>query len=360
MPTRRRIIGSSRAVTSPPVRVGINGFGRIGRCVARLLDGTQGLELVAVNDLADKIENLAYLYNFDTVYGRPARRAKVVDMGTLDIDGQILTFTHEPDLFQVPWEDREVDILVESSGVRANVAAAQALVKAGRVKKVIITHLPDGDIDTCLIMGVNDHTYDPGKHHVVSSSICDANAIAHAVKLLDDTFGIVNGFITTLHPWLAYQKLVDSHVSSTAYPGMVWDDFSLGRSSVASLIPKNTTAVRALRPVLPHIEERIRGFSYRVPTQTVCSADLTIQLSRPVSTEEVTAAVSAYCAASPYAVVNGESLVSVDYSGEACSVAFDGQWTTANGDMVKMVLWYDNEWGYSSRVVDMIGLLARH
>jgi glyceraldehyde 3-phosphate dehydrogenase len=346
-------------MTIQPVRVGINGFGRIGRCAARILDGQSEFELVAVNDIANDIANLAYLYNFDTNYGRAANRAEVNDTkDRVSIGGRDIAFYSQADLKDVPWDKHGVDVVLDSSGVRQNVASAQALCRSGRIAKAIVTHLPDGDIDHCIIAGINEDSYIPERHHVVSVSICDANAIAHPLKALDDSLGIVGGFVTTLHPWLSYQNLVDSTTRSQSHPGLVWTDYSLGRASVGSLIPKSTTAITALGAVLPGIAARLTGFSYRVPTQIVCSADLSLQVARPTTTDEVDDILARYCENSAYAHTNQESCISLDYCGEPWSVIIDRQWTRAQGVLVKLVIWYDNEWGYSSRVVDMARLVV--
>lgn len=343
------------------IRVGINGFGRIGRCIARQLQSEPASKLVAVNDLAESIDNFIYLYNYDSTYGRAPVFAERADgAGVFRIGGQEVRFSSHARVADVPWEEAGVDIVVDATGVHDNVLGARELTDSGRARKAIVTHSPDSGVDRYIIMGVNDGDYDPARDHVVSTTICDANAVAHALKALDERFGIVRGFVTTLHPWLSYQNLVDGPVTWQAIPGSYWKDFSLGRSSVNTLIPKNTTVVTALRPVLPHIQARLSGFSFRTPTQIVCAADLTIQIAQPTTAEALLRWLEERFAGSPYVLVSHDARVGMDFTAETWSAAIDARWVQVlDGTLVKLVLWYDNEWAYSARVVDMIRLMAR-
>jgi glyceraldehyde 3-phosphate dehydrogenase len=208
-------------------------------------------------------------------------------------------------------------------------------------------------------MGVNDHEYDHDSDHLLSSTICDANAIAHVLIALEESFGLAGGLVTTLHPWLSYQNLVDGPVGWQRFPGNYWSDYALGRSSVMSMIAKNTTAVTALQPILPDIEERIEAISFRIPTSIVSIADLSLQLDRPGDVDQVIAMFEGRFADSPYVHLTREQLVSVDYAGEPYSAVIDVNWIRMSGDhLLKMVLWYDNEWGYSSRVLDLAALVG--
>ena len=200
----------------------------------------------------------------------------------------------------------------------------------------------------------------PTTDHVVSATICDANAIAHPLKALDRHFGVESGFITTLHPWLSYQNLVDGILPWQLVPGHYWKDFSLGRTSVGTLIPKNTTAVTALAPILPGVASRLGGFSYRIPTQIVSSADLSVRLRRQTSAGELRDYFHSCFDNSPYVDLNDEPLVGVDFTGNPNSATIDTRWLqVVDGRMVKIVLWYDNEWGYSCRVIDLARVMAR-
>lgn len=342
-----------------PIRVGINGFGRIGRTTARQLLANPEFTLVAVNDIAEDIHNLTYLYNYDSTYRQPPVKAEVRGDGVVGIGKHEVCFSSAHNILDVPWEKLGVDVLVDSSGVKANAINARQLTEQGRVHKVVVTNSPDdAGIDCYIVLGVNDNAYDPTRHHVVSSSICDVNAVAHPLKWLDSQFTVEGGFFTTLHPWLSYQNLLDGPMASQSNPGHFWTDFSLGRSGVGMLIPKNTTAATALKPILPKVASRLDAFSYRVPTATVASADLTLRLGKRVSTEELIESLSELCRTSPYVAANYESLVGGDYIQNDHSAIIDFQWIRSQGEMIKIVLWYDNEWGYSARVVDMVRLLG--
>lgn len=336
-------------------RIGVNGFGRIGRCIARIAAQSADVQLVAVNDIVEDLDNLIYLYNFDTTLGRAPHKAQRAPkaQGAM-IRDDIVHFSNEPLIQDVPWENHEIDILVDATGVTSNVSGARLVVDAGHVKKVIISHSPDTGVDRYIIMGVNDDQYDPETDDIVSTTICDANGIAHILKFLDDTWGVANGFVTTLHPWLSYQNLVDGAVAWQASPGHFWTDYSLGRSSIGTIIPKNTTAVTALRTVLPEIEPRLQGFSFRIPTQTVCAADLSIRLENRVTFNQLKKALEAHFEGSPYVALSHEQLISADFEQRNESAIIDMRWLNVMADdMVKAILWYDNEWGYACRVVDL-------
>lgn len=346
-------------MSSKPVRVGINGFGRIGRTMARQFMASGDFELVAVNDIAEDIRNLVYLYNYDSTYRQAPFKALVRGGDVASIGEREIRFFRASNILDVPWESVGVDVVVDSSGVRANASVARRLIEHGRVRKVVVTASPDVGIDRYMVLGVNDKDYDPTHDHVVSNSICDVNAVAHPLMWLEKCFGIESGFFTTLHPWLSYQNLLDAPVASQSAPGHFWSDFSLGRACVGTLIPKNTTAVAALKPILPDVAERLDAFSYRVPTATVTSADLSIQLKSRISISDLQTCLEESCRNSPYVASNRESLVGTDYTQSHHSAVIDLQWARVQRDMVKIVLWYDNEWGYSARAVDMVRLVGR-
>lgn len=342
---------------SSPIRIGINGFGRIGRATARIAAQDPGLEVVAVNDLTN-IENLAYLYNYDSTYGRALPKARCDGDQGLVIGDTKAQFSMLADTTDVAWEEAGIDLLIDATGVHQNVIGSNALVNQNRVPRVIITHSPPSDVDNYIILGVNDDSLDRENHRVVSTTICDANAIAHVLDALDDRFGVATGLVTTLHPWLSYQNLVDGPVGFQRFPGNYWNEYALGRASVMSMIAKNTTAVSALRPVLPDLESRLAGISFRTPTSIVSIADLSIQVETPTSEEEVRDFLSDRFAESAYVLVNHEPLVSIDFAGEPYSAVIDANWIRVAGkSLVKLVLWYDNEWGYSNRVLDLARIM---
>lgn len=344
------------------IRIGINGFGRIGRCCARIIQQDPMLELVAINDLVSDIDNLAYLYNYDSNYGRAEPKAEPGQDGHgFHIEDRQIRIYCEPDIAAVPWQSENIDLLIDASGVKANVLSGRQLIDSGVIKKIVVTHSPSEGVDKYIILGVNDDSYDPLRDHIVSNTICDANAIAHPLLALENEFGIQSGFVTTLHPWLSYQNLVDGPVPLQLVPGRYFNDYALGRTSTGTLIPKTTTAVEALRPILPAIEAKLSGLSFRVPTQIVSTADITLKLEQTPSQDELAEFFRTRYQDSRYVEINSDPLVGTDYLASPYSAVLDAQWTKSlKGGMIKIVLWYDNEWGYSCRVVDMLRMMAAH
>jgi glyceraldehyde 3-phosphate dehydrogenase len=339
------------------IKVVINGFGRIGRNLAKILIDHDRIELVQVNDIIPALDNLVYLYNYDSTYGKPLKKAKIVENNSLfTIGEQIIHFTHVEDFLEVEWK---ADYVIDATGIKCNILKAKESVSAGKIKKCIMTNSPVEDIDKVFIMGVNHEEYDEKNHNVIGSSICDANAISHFIKWAGNNYGIENAFVTTLHPWLSYQNLVDGPVHSVSSPTHFWKDYSLGRSSVSSLIPKSTTAVQATLQVLPEYEGKIDAISYRTPTGIVSSADITMYLSKEVDEAELMKKLEEFVESNKYLKLNTDSLISMDYIGESASGILDHQWTKLlNGKMLKMIVWYDNEWGYSNRAVDLLEYIA--
>lgn len=342
------------------LKVGINGFGRIGRAVTRqILQGNKH-SITHINDLNPDTENLAYLLKYDTTYGSISHPIHVHDKNLVFGD-QVVRVTAEKDVAKVPWGESEVDIIVESTGVKQNELSAKALTEKGL--HVLVTHMVE-DPDFTLVFGVNEKEFDSRKHKLISTSICDANACAPVLKALNDQVGLAHGFITTIHPWLSYQNLMDGPSRSQSYPGMTHSHYVLGRSSMGTLIPKPTTVVSACEKVLPDIQGKLKCFSYRVPTSIVSSADLTLELGRTVSEDEICSILSAHQeqVAGGIKVIRqcNEPLISVDYLKAEHSAVVDTRWVMLNeGRHLKMVLWYDNEWGYSNRVVDSLELIAQ-
>lgn len=338
------------------LKIGINGFGRIGRVLAKVNASQNRFKLVAINDLNPHIDNMAYLFKYDSTYDRYEGEVKV-ENNSIVIDGNSAAFSSKNDIAAVDWDALGVDVVIDSSGVGQNVKSSKTLVQNSNVKKVVVTH-SSPLVDKEIIMGVNDDELTAG-HDVVSNSICDANAIAHVLKWIDEEYGIKTGSVTTVHPWLSYQNLVDGASISQKTPGVVWADYSLGRASVNSLIPKNTTAVKATEKVLPRIEGKLASFSYRVPTDIVSSSDVTIIPERVPTNEELKAFFDKKIAESKYVKGNLESLVSLDYKKSSASGIVDLQWLSIHNGVIKVVLWYDNEWGYCSRVLDLVEKLSQ-
>jgi glyceraldehyde 3-phosphate dehydrogenase len=339
------------------LRIGINGFGRIGRAITRILLAHGRHRVVHVNDLNADTANLAYLLKYDTIYGRLNQDVRA-DGDAILVNDQRIRVTHVPDIAEADWKD--VDVVIEATGVSKNEQHARALL--GSIRTVFVTHAcPTADYT--LVFGATDAGFDPAKHRIVSTSICDAAAAAPVLKALHEAFKIDYGFITTLHPWLSYQNLMDGPSRSQAYPGSTYSHYALGRASTGTLIPKPTTVVSACERILPEVSGLLKCMSYRVPTACVSSGDLSLHFERPATEEavlEVFEKLRASQSGREVIRITDEPLVSVDYLGDPHSCIIDTRWLMLNrGKQAKVVLWYDNEWGYSSRVVDALDLVAR-
>ncbi len=339
------------------LKVGINGIGRIGRAILRIILQRDDISVVAINDINPDIENIAYLLKYDSTYGRLAQNVTTEkDHLLIGQENRIRVF-HQDQIDNVSWKETGADIVIDASGVRKNLLLAPNLKKQG-VDRVIVTNSPAvEDIDTTLILGVNHETFDPKKHFVISSSICDANAFAPVARILDENFGIEHGFLTTLHPWLNYQNLLDGPSISYATPGQVHDYYALGRGSTDSLIPKTTSAVSASLKVLDHLKGKFLSMSYRIPTMIVSSADMSVCLRKKTTPEEVKQVFLDYEKNQKWKTIynNQEALVSIDFRGNEYSAIIDHRWIMMNDqNYLKMIWWYDNEWGYSYSVVELL------
>jgi len=341
------------------LKIGINGFGRIGRSIYRANLEKHAFEIVAVNDINPDIGNIAYTVNYDSLYDR-LREPLTVDRDDhrLRNQSESIAVFHEARIGDVPWEREGVDIVIDASGILANVLDSRRLVDEGRVRKVMITHSPDEGVDFSMVLGANEHLLDIERHDVIASSICDATAIAPVLRLVHETFGIETGYVTTLHPWLNYQNLMDGPASSWSVPGEIYHHYALGRSVIGNIIPKPTTAIQATCRVLDGVTEAMIGsFSYRTPTAIVGSADITLTTTKPTSREALRDMFSTFERGQRWQIIhtNVEPLVSLDFKRCEHSAVVDARWTNVVGDrMVKVVLWYDNEWGYACRVVDQV------
>jgi len=335
------------------VKIGLNGFGRIGRVITRIVQERDDCEIVVINEIDPDINNAIYLLRYDSVYGR-FKGDISSNKSTLVINDKKVKIYSKLNGLDVPWVKYKVDVLIDATGVRENVKLAHSIVKQG-VPKVVITHSPRKNVDFTMIMGANEHQYDFNKHHVISSSICDSTAIAPILVEIDKMWGIENSFITTLHPWLSYQNLVDGSLQSVSSPGHYWEDYSLGRNSTLSLIPKDTTAGEATIRVAPQLDGKLDAVSFRVPTSIVSASDMTIQTSSPVNVNELSDYLkNLSIERSDLYEYQEENLVSIDHLGNPKSTIIDSnRLKVLNGNMVKVIIWYDNEWGYSSRVLDI-------
>jgi glyceraldehyde 3-phosphate dehydrogenase len=332
------------------VRVGINGFGRIGRQVLKAIiekyDGE--LEVVAFNDLGD-LPTMAHLLKYDSSYGRFPGTVEVAG-NSLKINGKEVKALSVRNPGELPWKDLGVEIVIESTGIFRNNEKAQPHINAG-AKKVIVSAPAKGEIDATLVLGVNSDTYDPAKHNIVSNASCTTNGLAPAAKVIHDNFGIVRAYMTTIHSYTNDQMILD----------LPHSDLRRARAAALSMIPTSTGAAKAVGLVIPALAGKFDGISVRVPTPTVSLVDCVLEVEKETTTEELHAKFKA-AAAGPLKGILGfeeEPLVSVDYKGDPRSSIVDAPFTKVfQGTMIKLLAWYDNEWGYSVRTADLAKLMA--
>jgi glyceraldehyde 3-phosphate dehydrogenase (phosphorylating) len=330
------------------VRVGINGFGRIGRqSLKAMIERTPDLEVVAVNDLVDAEMN-AHLFKHDSTYGAYEGSVEARN-GNLVIDGREIRILAEKDPAALPWRDLGVDIVLESTGLFTDAAKARAHIDAG-AKKVVISAPAKGE-DITIVLGVNESRYDPAAHHIISNASCTTNCLAPAAKVVHDLLTIERGLMNTIHSYTNDQRILD----------VAHKDPRRARAAGLNIIPTTTGAAKALALVIPDLKGKFDGFSLRVPTPTVSVVDFTADVSRPTSVEELNDAFRK-AAAGPLDGILGvsdEPLVSTDFRGDSRSSIIDAESTMVlGGTMVKVISWYDNEWGYSCRVADLIAYVA--
>jgi glyceraldehyde 3-phosphate dehydrogenase len=331
------------------VRIGINGFGRIGRQTFRALQERypDTLEVVAVNDLTDN-RTLAHLLKYDSNYGRYDVDISATEEYIVVEGRKILAFA-EKDPLRLPWRDLGVEIVVESTGVFTDATKAAAHISAG-AKKVIIT-APAKNEDVTIVLGVNEEMYDPARHHIVSNASCTTNCLAPVARVLRDYFGIVRGFMTTVHSYTNDQVILD-------YPHR---DLRRARAAALNIIPTTTGAAKALALVMPELKGRFDGYALRVPTPTVSIIDFVAELERQGSVDEINRAMKEAAEGRLKGILayTEEPLVSMDFKGDPHSAIVDGLSTMVlGGTLVKVVAWYDNEWGYSCRVADLANFIA--
>ncbi|REJ35701.1 MAG: type I glyceraldehyde-3-phosphate dehydrogenase [Bacillota bacterium] len=326
-----------------PVRVAINGFGRIGRLVFRGALNDPDVELVAVNDLSDAA-TLAHLLKYDSVHGKLPVDVRV-EGDTMIVGHRRIKMLAEKDPAALPWRDLGVEYVVESTGVFTDREKAALHLQAG-ARKVIIS-APAKNEDITIVMGVNHEKYDPAKHHVVSNASCTTNCLAPVAKVLDDNWGIKRGWMTTIHSYTNDQRILD----------LIHRDLRRARAAAMNIVPTTTGAAKAVGLVLPHLKGKLDGFAVRVPTPDVSLVDLVAELAKPATAEEINEAFRR-AAEGPMKGILGitdEPLVSSDFLGDSRSSIVDGSLTRVmDGNLVKVVSWYDNEWGYSLRVIDLI------
>jgi glyceraldehyde 3-phosphate dehydrogenase len=332
-----------------PTRVGINGFGRIGRQVLKSIYERHGdkLEVVAINDLTDTETN-AHLLKYDSTYGIFDVDIEARD-GVISVGGKDVKVFAERDPGKIPWRDVGVEIVVESTGLFTDADKAAAH-KQGGAKKVIFSATAKGE-DITIVMGVNDEQYDPARHSIISNASCTTNCIAPVVKVLHDSFGVERGFMTTVHAYTNDQRILDQ----------VHKDLRRARSAGQNIIPTTTGAAKAVTLVIPDLKGKIDGMAFRVPTPTVSVCDFNADLEKSVTVEQVNEAFQEAAGEAMKGIlgVENKELVSMDFKGDARSSIVDAPSTMVlGGNMVKVISWYDNEWGYSCRVADLCTFLA--
>jgi glyceraldehyde 3-phosphate dehydrogenase len=333
------------------IKVAINGFGRIGRVVFRIAQESgrlkEDVEIVAINARADS-NTLAHLFKYDSIYGRFNGTVETTE-NTMTVNGKEIKLFRENDPVNCPWAELGIDIVIDSTGVFKDKAGLSKHITAG-AKKVIIT-APAKDEDITIVMGVNEKEYNPATDNIISNASCTTNCLAPFAKVLDEKFGIEKGLMTTIHSYTNDQQILDKTHS----------DLRRARAAAVSMIPTTTGAAKAVALVLPNLKGKLNGFSVRIPTPQVSMVDLVCELKKNVTVEEVNSVLKAATEGEMKGILgySEEPLVSIDYRGEELSSVIDALSTMVIGEnMVKVVSWYDNEWGYSSRTVDLLNYVA--
>ncbi len=329
------------------IRVGINGFGRIGRNILRAALHDKDIEFVAVNDITDA-KTLGHLLKYDSILGNLPDEVRV-EGDTIHVAGRSVKVLATKDPAQLPWKAMGVEYVIESTGLFTDAAKARAHIDAG-AKKVIISAPAKGE-DLTIVMGVNHDKYDPKAHHIVSNASCTTNCLAPVAKVLNDSFGMVKGLMTTIHSYTNDQKILD----------LPHKDLRRARAAALSMIPTSTGAAKALHLVVPELKGKLDGVAIRVPTPNVSVVDLTVQLDQAATAEAINAALKAAAAGPMKGVlaVTDEELVSIDFRGNPHSSIVDAPLTkVVDGHLAKVFAWYDNEWGFSCRVKDLLRLMA--
>ncbi len=337
-------------MTTRTVKVGINGFGRIGRQALRAINERhpQELEVVVVNDLFDAATN-AHLFKYDSTYGKYPGTVEAKD-GNLVVDGKTIKVMAEKDPANIKWKEMGVEIVVESTGLFTDANKARAHIESGGAKKVIIS-APAKNEDLTIVLGVNDDKYDPVRHNIISNASCTTNGLAPVAKVLNDRFGIQKGLLTTVHAYTNSQRLQDVGAK----------DIRDARAAAENIVPSETGAAKAVGLVIPELQGRFGGMAFRVPTPTVSVIDFTAILEKEVTKDDVRAAMLEYAGGPMKGIleVTDEALVSTDLKGSEASSIFSALDTLVLGNMVKVIAWYDNEWGYACRVADLAAMIAK-
>ncbi|MEA2061178.1 MAG: type I glyceraldehyde-3-phosphate dehydrogenase [Thermodesulfobacteriota bacterium] len=329
------------------IKLGINGFGRIGRMVFRAALNHPDVDVTAINDLTDT-RTIAHLLAFDSVHGRLDRKVEAKD-GAITVDGREISVSSKKDPADIPWKEADVDITAECTGIFRDKNAASKHITAGAKKVIISAPAPDPDIT--IVMGVNQDKYDPSAHHIISNASCTTNCLAPVAKVLLENYGIVSGMMTTVHAYTGDQKLLD-------FPHK---DPRRARSAALSMIPTTTGAAKAVSLVLPELEGKLNGLSVRVPTPNVSLVDLVAVLEKPATKDEINAALKKASESDLAGILEycDQPLVSIDFNGSPFSSIVDAMSTDVISNMVKIYAWYDNETGYSTRMIDLAALIGK-
>ena len=330
------------------VKVAINGFGRIGRNVLRAAQNSADFDIVAINDLTSP-QTLAHLLKYDSVHGVFASDVSASDQA-IQVDGKSIRVYSERDPAALPWKELGVQIVIESTGLFTNGKDAGKHLQAG-AEKVIIS-APGKEVDLTVCMGVNDQVYDASTHHIISNASCTTNCLAPVAKVLLESFGIVKGLMTTVHAYTNDQRILD----------LPHSDMRRARAAAMSMIPTTTGAAKAVALVLPELKGKLDGLAVRVPTPNVSLVDLVVETEKATTVDEVNNALKAAAAGPLRGILNvcEEPLVSIDFNGNPASSSVDAATTNViQGNLVKVMSWYDNEWGYSNRIVDLVNLMAK-
>ncbi len=340
------------------MKVLINGFGRIGRAIARINLEKEYFDIVAINDINPDIKNMEYLLKYDCTYGRLNNNI-TNDGENIIIDNSKIRIFHEQNIKNINLDD--IDIVIESSGAMKNISSIEEMKNNGiAVKHFIITNVNCNNAKN-IVFGINHESIEIEKDKIISSSICDVVALAPIYKIITENFHVKSGFLITLHPWLSYQNLLDGPSVSWSQPGDIYSHYALGRSAVQNIIPKSTSAVRALAKVFPNATDILESFSYRIPTNIVASAVLNLVIEENTDVEKLKKILLDSELSSKNNIIHNtnEPLISVDYLKNEYSTIIDTRWIKVkNQNNIEIVYWYDNEWGYSCKIVELIKYLT--
>jgi len=327
-------------------KIAINGFGRIGRLVFRAAMDDENIQIIAINDLTDT-KTLAHLLKHDSVHGKFKKDVSYND-SNLIVDGKEIKVLSERDPKNLPWKDLNIDVVIESTGIFTDKEKCSWHILAG-AKKVILTAPSKGNLDLTIVKGVNEHVYNPEEHHIVSNASCTTNCLAPIVKVLNDNFKVVQGFMTTIHSYTADQRLVDSPHS----------DLRRARSAAINMVPTTTGAAKAVSLVIPELKDKLDGIAIRVPTADGSITDFVCEVEKETTKEEINSLILSVSKNELKGIIDylEYPAVSSDIIGNPASSVFDPEYTKVSGKMIKIMSWYDNEWGYSNRVVDLIKML---